>query len=352
MFKKVLLLVFAVIFLPACSIKYKAVGVFPDTNETLHADIDHNLSAGVAKVTATGDGFTCRGLSRVTYVPPFAFGCTGQRGDIEMVCTDGRTIRVDWQADSCTSGFGSGRDQSGNRVVLAYGGDEGTLLQRAGGGRAGSSGGGSSAGRSGPIGSGTGFFVSSDGLLVTNAHVVRGGKSFSIYTRGEETPAELVQVDPENDLALLKVDVQSRPIPLAAQSKPDKGEEVLTLGYPRPNLQGIEQKATFGRVNALTGAKGDVRFLQVDLPIQPGNSGGPLLNLRGEVIAVVTASLSEEAARTTVQNVNYAMKIDYLYPLLNVAAPHVRPSSGKGGMSVSDVVKVVERSVVLILARR
>jgi S1-C subfamily serine protease len=81
-------------------------------------------------------------------------------------------------------------------------------------------------------------------------------------------------------------------LPVAEHFDLKRGDEVLTLGYPSPSLQGIQQKATFGKINASTGLGDDHRFVQVDVPIQPGNSGGPLLNNQGAVVGVTTLRLT------------------------------------------------------------
>ena len=134
------------------------------------------------------------------------------------------------------------------------------------------------------------------------------------------TEAALLKSDPANDLALLKVETTSSPIPIPSQTRMARADEVFTLGYPDITIQGQTRKATFGRINALSGIKDDVRFFQVDVPIQPGNSGGPLINDKGEVLGIVTMTLdaivSLIAKGSLPQNVNYAVKSDYLVPLL------------------------------------
>ncbi len=167
--------------------------------------------------------------------------------------------------------------------------------------------------------------------------------------------ARLVKSDPAHDVALLKIDAQTQPVAIG-QARVEKGEEVFTLGYPLVAIQGQEAKATFGRVNALSGVKDDVRFLQVDVPIQPGNSGGPLINGEGLVIGVMTATLDQlQALRQSgalPQNVNYAVKIDYVIPLLRSQfgedwkMPDV-PSSRR----IPELVREAERSVVLVIAK-
>lgn len=347
----IVLLLAGCFLLCGCGIKYKAMGVFPDSNETFTAEVDQNIVSGVAHVTAfNDDGLRCTGTSRVTYYPSNAFSCTGQRGDMELVCTDGRNVYVRWQAESCTSGFGSGKDSEGNRVVIAFGGDEASLKSRVG---IGSSTTAKKPKSKGGGGTGTGFFISRDGLLATNFHVVEGCTEFIVYNKKdrEAISAELLHGDPFNDIAILKVDMKTRPLPLAARAAVMRGDEVLTLGYPSPDLQGLEQKATFGRVNALSGIRDDARYLQVDLPIQPGNSGGPLINAKGEVIGIVSASLRHQKGRAAPQNVNYALKVDYMHPLLQMLPSPVKPSAGKPGMSMPQLVQHYEDSVIFVLSR-
>ena len=163
------------------------------------------------------------------------------------------------------------------------------------------------------LGTGSGFFISPDGYFVTNAHVVQGGTSFSVVnTEGTAIhEASLIFTDTRNDIAILKIQNRSQYLPLAASFEGKRGDEVMTLGYPSPSIQGAKQKATFGRINALTGIQDDPRLIQVDLPVQPGNSGGPLIDKKGKVIGIVTARLNGDY-----QNVNYALKIDYLNSML------------------------------------
>ncbi|MDR0476633.1 MAG: serine protease [Desulfobulbaceae bacterium] len=194
--------------------------------------------------------------------------------------------------------------------------------------------------------SGTGFFVSDNGLFATNYHVAGECSRVVIINtgNGREIPARLVQADGVNDLAVLRADVpRSTPIPLAFGFNLKPGEDVLTLGYPDPERMGLQQKATFGLVNAATGIQDDPRLCQVDLPIQPGNSGGPLLSLKGEVVGIVTARLKGD-----VQNVNYAVKVDYLRQLLEKRG--VASQSGSDNkMSRPEVVEAFKNSVVLVL---
>jgi S1-C subfamily serine protease len=173
---------------------------------------------------------------------------------------------------------------------------------------------------------GTAFFVTWEGHLVTNHHVVRGASRVQVQLGdGEFADARILAADETNDLALLHVDAIRRPLTLRSAPAVTRGEEVFTLGYPLIALQGQEQKATFGRINASTGMQGDARYAQIDVPIQPGSSGGPLIDRRGEVVGVVTSMLhpraAMEAAGVVPQNVNYAIKGEYVRAIVERALP-------------------------------
>jgi len=207
------------------------------------------------------------------------------------------------------------------------------------------------------VSTGTGFFISKNGYLITNHHVVKGASKISLVLHdGSIVDATLVNSDPINDIALLKVNVKTPALELGGSATVNKGEQVLTLGYPLIGLQGQEQKATFGRVNSLSGVKGDIRFLQIDVPIQPGNSGGPLIDGNGKVIGIITAALSQintlRATGVLPQSVNYAVKSDYIFPIL---AGKVEASySNKDGINETDMSKLVdhaEKSVALVIAQ-
>jgi S1-C subfamily serine protease len=202
--------------------------------------------------------------------------------------------------------------------------------------------------------SGTGFFVSEDGYIVSNHHVISDATEVEVYdSTGQKFPAKVISSDISNDVALLKIESKSTPLAISQTANVKKGNEIFTLGYPVVGIQGQEQKATFGRVNALSGVQGDIRYFQIDVPIQPGNSGGPLISEDGSVIAIVTASLNQintlEATGALPQNVNYAVKSEYFIPLLQFAK--VAPISVKPISAAIKDPSQFEKSVVHIIAR-
>ncbi|MBL8662421.1 MAG: trypsin-like peptidase domain-containing protein [Candidatus Odyssella sp.] len=393
--------------LAGCTVTFPMVGRFED-GETFTGRINSNLAGDAAIAANSSSGATCTGESRITYKPVYSavVPCVGQRGIAVLACSDGRRVRGEWVATGCTSGHGVGRDQDGKQLVFAMGMslDEAIRRRREAGepvpaatapepgpGTGPSTGsapdpsapnpsapnpsvtnpsvpasgapGPATSGAAtppppgGPIHSnGSGFFVTADGYAVTNEHVVRGNRSLWVRIGGKDLPLRVVDVDVANDLALIRIATASRPIPIAA-GEPAKGEEVTALGFPIAGALGTELKATFGRVNALSGLRGDARHLQIDTPLQPGNSGGPILNNRGEVVGVAAATFSTaRAVRLTggalPQNVNYAVKSAYLVPLLerNIAGKWRRGGGTRFG-SAAELVRQREPSVVLIVVR-
>lgn len=204
------------------------------------------------------------------------------------------------------------------------------------------------------ISTGTGFFISNDGFLLTNSHVVENSSNVSIIFNGVEVVASVVARDSVNDIALLKIDIKTVGIPLEVSKKTLKGSEISILGYPNIGLQGNEQKATFGYINSNSGMKGDLRYYQMSAPIQAGNSGSPVLNNSGSVIGIATSTLNQSAVIKSTgnlaQNVNYAMKITYALPLL--ISNNVKYSKSKANkINKTNLIDKISNSVVLVVAQ-
>lgn len=312
----------------------------------------------------------CVGSAYSRVVPPDADPprrCDGVRGDASLTCSDGRRLEVDWlSGESCAKAYGQGHDGQGHTFHLAFGGSAAqakAIEQEAL----------ASAARKpalppldtpkpASLSTGTAFFVSWEGALLTNHHVVANAKRVQVRLDDDLLDATVLATDSANDLALLQVEAIRTPLPLRKANALVRGQEVFTLGFPLILLQGQEQKATFGRVNALTGFQGDQRFAQVDVPIQPGNSGGPLLNHRGEVVGVVTSMLHPmatlQAAGVVPQNVNYALKSDLAHALVErtrmlreqpiTLEP---PADGAVDRDLASLGTAIEGSVVLVVAQ-
>jgi len=166
---------------------------------------------------------------------------------------------------------------------------------------------------------GSGFFITKSGYLVSNYHVVEDAKSIQVKTSEGTFTAKLIQADKHNDLALLKVEGEFDPL-LISQSLPELADGVFAMGFPMPKLQGFSPKVTKGVISSLAGMDDDIRFYQVDAAIQPGNSGGPLINERGSVVGILTSKLNDmfvlKSSESIPQNVNYAVKSMYLEAFL------------------------------------
>jgi S1-C subfamily serine protease len=191
------------------------------------------------------------------------------------------------------------------------------------------------------FGSGTAFLVSDLGYLVTNEHVIHDRESVYIMYQGEIVSAEVIARDTVNDVAILKADVTGMPFEIGSSRSVVRGSEVMTLGYPNSDSQGQNQKASFGRINSLTGFGDDIRYFQIDVPVQPGNSGGPLINARGQVVGIVTSRLNEA------QVVNFAIKSDYIFPLLpDEALTSVTEENSE--MSMEELSNLFQESVFIV----
>ena len=167
---------------------------------------------------------------------------------------------------------------------------------------------------------GSGFAITANGYIVTNCHVVEDSSKITLVRDGLEYPATIVAADESNDIAILKISSSTIPLPLITSRKTKIGNAVYSMGFPNIQLQGLSPKFTSGLISSLTGLRDDPKHFQISVPIQPGNSGGALVDNRGNVIGVVTAKLSQKAAINTTgtiaENVNYALKSSYVLILL------------------------------------
>jgi len=202
-------------------------------------------------------------------------------------------------------------------------------------------------------GSGSGALVSSSGHVVTAAHVIKGATYIEVVTPSGTYPATMLNVDDANDIALLKVDESfDSYIQIGRSSEVRLGQSVATIGFPNIGIQGHSPKVTQGMVSGENGIHNDIRMWQISVPIQPGNSGGPLLDDLGRLVGVVVASLSLRAIQITgsvPQNVNYAIKGAYLEPLLSFHKVPVAEKPAEVPASFQDMIASAQRASVLIL---
>jgi S1-C subfamily serine protease/Holliday junction resolvasome RuvABC ATP-dependent DNA helicase subunit len=166
------------------------------------------------------------------------------------------------------------------------------------------------------LSNGTGFFVTADGYVVTNAHVVEGCEDPKVVCGlAGPVPAQVLARDAANDLALLKVEAGSDHV-ATLRAGIRMGEEIAAFGYPLLDKLSAGGNFTVGNVSALAGFKNDSRHIQISAAIQPGNSGGPVIDQCGNVIGVVVSYLGLHD-KGVAQNVNFAININVLTAFLN-----------------------------------
>lgn len=205
-----------------------------------------------------------------------------------------------------------------------------------------------------PKSSGSGAIVSAQGLVLTAAHVVADSARLIVVTAQASYEAKILRIDDANDLAILKIEGGVfTPLSITPSRNMRLGQSVSTIGFPNIGLQGFSPKVTRGEISSANGYADDPRSWQISVPVQPGNSGGPLLDENGNLIGVVVAKLGLKAAAVTgdvPQNVNYAVKSAYALALLEPYLDKNTPEPRREAKSFEDMVAQAQSSVVLVLA--
>jgi len=196
--------------------------------------------------------------------------------------------------------------------------------------------------------SGTGFAVGNGTSVITNFHVVDGCKSVQIVNVGL---GRIKTVDPRNDIAIIQ---PARPIntPLSfrtgGQLKP--GEEIVVIGFPLRGLLSSAPTVTTGIVSSLAGLRDDRTRFQISAPVQPGNSGGPVLDKSGNVVGMVVSKLNVlRIARMTgdiPQNVNFAIPVSIITSVLDANSVKYQAGTFDGGKSTAEIVSTASPGVV------
>ena len=205
-------------------------------------------------------------------------------------------------------------------------------------------------------GTGTGFLVTWDGYILTCYHVIEKAGSVRIIVGDKTYAADIEQVDSHNDLALLKISGFFPALTFSPARSAKLGESIFTIGYPNPVLQGQAAKFTRGEISSLTGYRDAPRLYQISAPVQPGNSGGALVDEKGHVVGVVVAILDARAALEITgalpQNVNYAIKRAYVLAFLDalpeVSRKLIRPEKNPK-KSFEKIVDHVKKCTVMIV---
>ena len=202
--------------------------------------------------------------------------------------------------------------------------------------------------------SGTAFIVSRDGHALTNNHVVRACDGVTLTsTEGTEVAGRIIVRDERNDLALIGTSAVVSSVATFRRTSLRSGEDVVALGFPYRGLLAADVNVSVGIVSAMAGLLNDTSQLQISAPVQPGNSGGPLLDALGAVAGVVVAKLDAlVVAKVTgdiPQNINFAIKGEVAQSFLRSHGiePSIGPDKGTKP-SVADSVQAARKYTFLV----
>lgn len=208
----------------------------------------------------------------------------------------------------------------------------------------------------GEAGIGTGFYVSSAGHIVTAAHVIKNCKQVEAKALGDAAvPAVVVAKSEADDIALLK----AAPVPAVAPLRLATlrlGEQIVLFGYPLSGALASSGNLTTGNIAALAGIKDDFRMIQISAPAQPGNSGGPVVDMRGRVVGVLVFTISTLKAAQAIgalpQNLNFAVKASVVSSFLEANGVAANPEGAAADLAVADVAEQARGFSVRIECKR
>lgn len=194
-----------------------------------------------------------------------------------------------------------------------------------------------------PRGVGSGFILSADGLIMTNAHVVEGADEVLVtLTDKREFKARIIGADKRSDVAVVKIDATGLPaVKVGDVSRLRVGEWVIAIGSPF----GLENSVTAGIVSAKQRDTGDyLPFIQTDVAINPGNSGGPLINMRGEVVGINSQIYSRSGGS---MGISFSIPMDEAVRVSDQLRSTGKVSRGRIGVQIEQVSKDVAESIGL-----
>jgi hypothetical protein len=198
------------------------------------------------------------------------------------------------------------------------------------------------------VSTGTGWYVADGGLIVTNGHVVEGCKAMRLKSGAD---LEMLSVSDGEDLALLRGATSVRPLQIRNTRNVRLAEDVLVAGYPLGSILGSGINVTVGTVSSLTGG-GDTKRFQFTAPVQPGNSGGPVLDMSGNVIGVVVAKLNAMTVQDQYgdipQNVNFGIALPSLLEFLDENDIDYSRKASADKLDKVDLAELARASTVLL----
>ncbi len=190
---------------------------------------------------------------------------------------------------------------------------------------------------------GSGFVITPEGHVLTCAHVIGQLTNATVWINGMRYPCSVLASDTNADLALLRVEADHlpfRPVMFATETNYAMGQDVFTMGFPLVAVLGSEPRLNKGLISAAVGINDNPKFVQISAASQPGDSGGPLLNPRGEAIGVIAGTLNPirvavETGGALPQNVNFAIKANIVRAFLETN--HITLPAAVGGTATFSV---------------
>lgn len=192
--------------------------------------------------------------------------------------------------------------------------------------------------------SGTGFFVSSVGHIVTNHHVIEGCNTTKLTYKGKEVQATVLATDKKNDLAILKADLNPVKVYSVANEDVTLLEDVVIAGYPLGKKVSAAIKTSKGSITALAGYGDNYSEFQTDAALNQGNSGGPIMNQKGNVVGVAVANYGKQAG---VESFNFGIKSSTLKAFANSNGLKFLPPNNRE-LSNKDLGKLITEATVYL----
>jgi S1-C subfamily serine protease len=203
-----------------------------------------------------------------------------------------------------------------------------------------------------PASSGTGFFISKEGHIITNNHVIDSCHTNKVNYQGNVVAAKILARDRINDLALLRADIKPKDIFNISTDDADLLEEIYVAGYPFGKAVSSSVKVTRGVVSALSGLGDNYSNIQIDAALQPGNSGGPIINNKGNVVGIAVSKLDYEkvmeAFGTIPENTNFGIKSSVLQTFVKSNNLNLPQTKSRGVISTKQIGDKVKNATVYL----
>ena len=199
--------------------------------------------------------------------------------------------------------------------------------------------------------SGSGFAVSPDGYVITNNHVIEGCQEVIVHTKEKDIKTRIISFDPQNDLALLKGDFRPETVFALSNNRPELLQDIYVAGYPFGNAISSSIKVTKGIISSLTGIGNNFSNIQIDAALQSGNSGGPIIDDNGNVIAVAVSKLDAkymlENYGSIPENTNFGIKSSVVKSILD-SNDVARPDANQSVISKTRLGKMISSGTYYI----